>query len=80
MPDNYSTDYTSPFAKIINLQKKKRYWLHISLFIFTFITTTIAGVEWTIGTLGPYTFETLLRGLPYSFAILFILTCHEFIL
>lgn len=78
MPDSYSTNYTSPFAKIFQVQKKKRYWLHIGLFTLTLITTTFAGVEWTTGTFGPYTFETVLRGLPYSFAILFILTCHEF--
>lgn len=78
MPDTYSTDYTSPFSKILELQKKKRYWLHIGLFILTFITTTIAGVEWTTGTLGPYTIDILLKGLPYSLSILFIITCHEF--
>ena len=78
MPDTYSTDYTSPFSKILEIQKKKRYWLHIGLFIFTFITTTIAGVEWTTGTFGPYTIDNLLMGLPYSLSILFIITCHEF--
>jgi membrane-associated protease RseP (regulator of RpoE activity) len=78
MPDTYSTDYTSPFAKIINLQKKKRYLLHIGLFILTFITTTFAGVEWTTASIGPYSIDTLLKGLPYSLLILFIITCHEF--
>jgi membrane-associated protease RseP (regulator of RpoE activity) len=78
MPDTYSTDYTSPFTKILNLHKKKRYWLHIGLFFLTFITTTIAGVEWTTNQMGPYSLGTLLRGLPYSLSILFILTCHEF--
>jgi membrane-associated protease RseP (regulator of RpoE activity) len=78
MPDSYSTDYASPFAKIINLQKKKRYLLHLSLFILTFITTTFAGVEWTTAASGPYSFDILLKGLPYSLLILFIITCHEF--
>jgi membrane-associated protease RseP (regulator of RpoE activity) len=78
MSDSYSTDYTSPFAKILNSQKKKRYWLHIGLFILTFVTTTFAGVEWTTGSFGPYSLDTLLRGLPYSLSILFIITCHEF--
>ena len=78
MPDSYSTDYVSPFAKIINLQKKKRYWLHLSLFILTFITTTFAGVEWTTASSGPYDFQTILKGLPYSLLILFVITCHEF--
>ena len=78
MPDSYSTDYASPIAKIINLQKKKQYLLHLSLFIITFITTTFAGVEWTTAASGPYSFDTLLKGLPYSLLILIIITCHEF--
>ena len=78
MSDTQSSDYRSPFTNIINLQKKKRYWLHAVLFIITFITTTFAGVEWTTGYLGPYSFETLLTGLPYSLSILFVITCHEF--
>lgn len=57
---------------------KKKYLLHISLFLITFFTTTIAGVQWTTGTAGPYDFEHLLLGLPYSLSILFIITCHEF--
>ena len=35
-------------------KKKDNYLLHIGLFIITFITTTIAGMEWTTGTMGPY--------------------------
>ncbi len=57
---------------------KKNYLLHIGLFLITFVTTTIAGVQWTTGMAGPYDVEHLLAGLPYSISILFILTCHEF--
>ena len=57
---------------------KKNYLLHIGLFIVTFITTTIAGAEWTTGIAGPYEIDHLVVGLPYSISILFILTCHEF--
>lgn len=57
---------------------KKNYLLHIGLFLLTFITTTIAGVQWTTGLAGPYDLNHLLLGLPYSISILFILTCHEF--
>ena len=78
MPDSYSSDHTSTFGKLINLQKKKRYWLHISLFVLTFITTMLAGVAWTTGTEGPYSLDTLFTGLPYSLLILFVITCHEF--
>ncbi len=59
-------------------KEKKNYLLHIGLFIITFITTTIAGAQWTTGMAGPYEFNHLLVGLPYSISILFILTFHEF--
>ncbi len=58
--------------------KKNNYVLHIGLFLLTFITTTIAGAEWLRGSDAPYTIEFLLKGLPYSISILFIITCHEF--
>lgn len=78
MPNSNSGEFSSPISKIINFQKKNRYLLHASLFLLTFVTTTLAGVEWTTGTLGPYTWDMLLTGLPYSLLILFVLTCHEF--
>lgn len=58
--------------------KKRNPIIHLALFVVTFITTTIAGAEWTTGTMGPYEFSELSRGLPYSISILFILACHEF--
>jgi membrane-associated protease RseP (regulator of RpoE activity) len=57
---------------------KNRYLLHIGLFIATFITTLIAGTEWTTGRYGPFELDSLLKGLPYSIAIMFIISCHEF--
>ncbi len=57
---------------------KKNYLLHIGLFLVTFLTTTIAGAQWVTMIPGPYEFEYLLIGLPYSISLLFILTCHEF--
>lgn len=69
--------YTTTAAK--EKQKKiKSYLIHIGLFLVTFITTTLAGVEWTTGQLPPYEFSLLLRGLPYSVSILIIITFHEF--
>ncbi|MFO7446310.1 MAG: site-2 protease family protein [Ignavibacteriaceae bacterium] len=59
-------------------QKKNNYLLHIGLFLITFITTTIAGAEWRNGIMGPYAIEDLLAGLPYSIAIMFIISFHEF--
>jgi membrane-associated protease RseP (regulator of RpoE activity) len=67
------------FTKLFRSNKNKHnYLLHITLFIITFITTVIAGVEWTSGKAGPYEFSSLSDGLPYAFSILFILGVHEF--
>lgn len=52
--------------------------LHLGLFILTFVTTTISGVEWTTGLFPPYEFSILEKGLPYSISILIIITFHEF--
>lgn len=70
---NYKTTATKERVK-----KIKSYFIHIGLFILTFITTTIAGVEWTTGLFPPYEFSTLTKGLPYSISILTIITFHEF--
>jgi membrane-associated protease RseP (regulator of RpoE activity) len=50
--------------------------LNILLFLLTFFTTTVAGVQWV----GKDAFElaNLNHGLPYSIAILFVLGAHEF--
>ena len=69
---------TSNFGEIILKKHKQNYPLHIALFLITFVTTTIAGVEWTTGTMGPYEFEVLAKGLPFSLSILFMLGTHEF--
>ena len=63
------------------MQKKKFYehpLFHLLLFLITFVTTVIAGVEWTTGTQGPYEFDELKIGLAYSLSALFILSTHEF--
>ncbi len=56
----------------------QNYFLHLALFIVTFITTLIAGLEWTTGKIGPFEFSDLYAGLPYTISILFILSMHEF--
>lgn len=71
--------YTENLIGSTSIKKQKEnYPLHIGLFLITFVTTTIAGVEWTTGTMGPYEFEMLAKGLPYSLSILFMLGVHEF--
>lgn len=61
--------------------KIKSNLIHASLFIVTFITTTLAGAEWTHGksVLVPgYTWNDFYSGLPYAICFLSILTAHEF--
>ncbi len=61
--------------------KIKSYLIHGSLFVVTFITTTLAGAEWTHGksVLVPgYSWSDFYSGLPYSICFLTILTIHEF--
>ncbi|MFA7228239.1 MAG: site-2 protease family protein, partial [Melioribacteraceae bacterium] len=67
------------FARsILGKKSGHNYLLHIGLFTITFITTLIAGVEWTTGKTGPYELRELYAGLPYAVSILFILSAHEF--
>ncbi len=59
----------------------RRIALHAGLFVLTFITTTLAGSEWTHGKsilVSGYTWEDFLSGMPYSVPFLFILSVHEF--
>ena len=77
MPDSNFLNIPKP--EILPKGKKKdNYLLHIGLFIVTFITTTIAGMQWTTGTAGPYELESLVQGLPYSISIMLIISFHEF--
>lgn len=78
MPNPYGEDYYSTFTTPEVKQKKERPLLHLGLFIITFITTTIAGVQWISATGGPYELSELTSGLPYSISILLIITFHEF--
>ena len=59
----------------------KEILIHSSLFVITFITTTLAGTEWTYGksVLMPgYSWNDFLSGMSYSIPCLLILTVHEF--
>ncbi len=53
-----------------------RFWINVLLFVATFFTTTVAGVQW-IGQ-DPFELANLGYGLPYSISILFVLGVHEF--
>jgi len=78
MPEPYGENYYSTYSTPQIKQKKERPLLHIGLFIVTFITTTISGVQWISASGGPYELSELLIGLPYSISILLIISFHEF--
>ena len=50
---NYESedDASNPFLyeEVIYKKKKPKYWLHILLFVITFLATTFAGAEWIFG-------------------------------
>jgi membrane-associated protease RseP (regulator of RpoE activity) len=78
MPEPYGESYHSTYSTDQAKVFKERPWLHLSLFVITFITTTIAGVQWTSANPGPYELKELLIGLPYSISIMFMISFHEF--
>ncbi|MGE0589492.1 MAG: site-2 protease family protein [Cyclobacteriaceae bacterium] len=59
----------------------KQALIHLSLFVVTFVTTTLAGTEWTYSRsvfMPDFTFDDFLSGMSYSVPFLLILTVHEF--
>jgi membrane-associated protease RseP (regulator of RpoE activity) len=56
--------------------KPSKVIIHLGLFIVSFFTVTVAGVQWL--NRDPFDLTNFASGIPYSFSILFILTCHEF--
>lgn len=59
---------------------RKRLIKHIGLFLITLTTTTLAGLEWTVGKflISGITWSDFLFGLQFSVPFLMILTVHEF--
>lgn len=55
---------------------KQRIWLHLSLFILTLYTTTLAGVAWSSH--DPFDLSNFSYGLEYSLLLLLFLSAHEF--
>ncbi|GAB6281491.1 MAG: site-2 protease family protein [Ignavibacterium sp.] len=77
--DNPNQEYSiGNEIPLTNKKYKQKYWLHILLFVITFITTAIAGAEWITGFGHSFDIKELLIGLPYSVSILFMLGSHEF--
>jgi len=61
-------------------KRTKTYLIQAGLFILTLITTTFAGLEWTVGKflIAGLTWEEFLSGFHFSLPFLGILTVHEF--
>ena len=62
-------------------KERRRILLQVALFITTFVTTTIAGGQWSFGSsvFSPdYSWQDFLNGLSFSVPLLLILTVHEF--
>jgi membrane-associated protease RseP (regulator of RpoE activity) len=55
---------------------RKTYLVHIPLFILTFLTTTLAGVQWL--NKDPLELSNFSTGLRYAVLIMLMLTSHEF--
>lgn len=49
----------------------------MSLVVITFVTTTLAGMEWISGKVGPFEITELAIAFPYSISVIFILGIHE---
>ena len=59
----------------------KKTLLHIGLFIATFVTTTLAGAEWSHGKsifYGEFGWNDFVGGMSFSIPFLLVLTVHEF--
>ncbi len=62
-------------------KEQKRIIFQVALFIITFVTTTIAGAQWSYGSsvYSPdYSWTDFNKGLAFSIPLLLILTVHEF--
>lgn len=77
MQDKYS-EYQPPYVSspLVNRATVRKYLIHAVLFLLTFFTTTLAGVQWL--NRDPLELSNFSAGLPYSLSLLAILTFHEF--
>lgn len=73
--ENPTPETSAPFEKHSS-RFDLRFLINIVLFILTFFTASVAGVQW-IGK-DPFELENLQYGFQYAFAILFVLGTHEF--
>ncbi len=72
------SDSTTRIDGVVNrLLGKQRLWLHIVLFLVTYLTTTLAGEAWR-GVADPGDLANLHLGLEYATLVMFFITAHEF--
>ncbi len=64
-----------PYRQPKILKRKSPLWLHLLLFLLTFLTTTIAGTQWLMKNYIDVT--NWHYGLTYAFLIMLFLTSHE---
>lgn len=68
--------YPPPLPDVTRRRRILSYLLHFILFLATFVTTTLAGVQWL--NRNSFDLSNFTLGLPYSIALLAILSAHEF--
>ncbi len=64
-----------PYRQPTLLRKKSSFWVHLVLFLATFLTTTIAGAQWAMKNY--YDISNWHYGLLYAILIMTFLTSHE---
>ena len=70
--DNYIPSHPAPSR----WKNAARILIHSTLFVATFFTVTVAGVQWL--NKDPFDLQFIFLGLPYAIALLGIITAHEF--
>lgn len=77
-PTQSGEQYSEQYDELINPKEENRFGflINLFLFIFTFFTTTIAGVFWA--NRDPYQLNNFNLGLTYSILILLVISTHEF--
>lgn len=75
---SYGQQYSDQHAFAERIATRSRWFvlINILLFVVTFFTTTVSGVEWV--NRDPFELHNFSFGLQYALAILFVLGCHEF--
>lgn len=74
--DRMSSTEFPPYEESVSGEDWKRIVVHISLFVVTFFTATVAGVQWL--NKDPFELSNFDQGITYSALMLFMLSAHEF--